>query len=121
VIKLAAIGIGLALAVLGLALAAGVCFIAAFYLWVAPHLGAAAAAAVTGAALLIVAGFLALVGRAVLRRLTKPRPRRLVSDLQKAIVLAAKLLLQRDPKKALVASLLAGALSEFILSPSRKR
>jgi uncharacterized protein (TIGR02265 family) len=105
---------------LGLTLSAGVCFVAAFYLWVAPHLGAAAAAAVTGAALLIVAAFLALVGRALLR-LTKRRPRRLVSELQKAMVLTAKLLLQRDPKKALIVSLLAGALTEFILSPSRKR
>lgn len=118
-IKWAVIGICLALGVLGMALAASLCFVAAFYLWVAPHLGAAAAAAATGAALLVLAGFLALAGRAV-TRLTKRRPP-LLSELQNAIVLATKLLLLRDPKKALLLSLLAGALTEFILTPSRKR
>lgn len=118
-IKWAAIGIGLALAVLGLILGAGVCLVVAFYFWVAPHLGAAAAAAVTGAALLVVALFLALASRALLRR-TQRRPRRLVSELTKTIVLMARLLLLRDPKKTLLASLLAGALAEFIFGPSRK-
>jgi hypothetical protein len=113
-------GICLALAVLGIVLAASGCFVAAFYLWVSPHLGTAAGAAVTGAALLVLAAFLALVGGALLR-LMKRRPPRLLSELQNTIGLAAKLMLLRDPKKALFVSLLAGALAEFILGPSRKR
>ncbi len=113
-------GICLALAVLGITLAASFCFVVAFYLWVAPHLGAAAAAAVTGAALLVLAASLSFAGGAVLR-LMKRRPPRLLRDLQNAITLAARLMLLRDPKKALLVSLLAGALAEYILTPSRKR
>ena len=110
----------LALAVLGIMLAACGCLVAAFYLWVAPHLGPAAGAALTGAALLVLAAFLALAGGALLR-LMKRRPHNLLNDIQNTIRLMAKLILLRDPKKALLVSMLAGALAEFIATPSRKR
>ncbi|HVE22677.1 MAG TPA: hypothetical protein VNC39_11920 [Acidocella sp.] len=119
-IKWAVIGFCLALAVLGILLAASGCFVAAFYLWVAPHLGRPAAAAVTGAVLVVLALCLALAGGASLRRMRR-RPRRLLGEFQNTIGLVARLMLARDPKKALLASLLAGALAEYILSPGRKR
>lgn len=119
-IKWAVIGACLALGVLGILLAASGCFVVAFYFWVAPHLGRPAAAAVTGAVLVVLALVLALAGGASLRRM-KRRPRRLLGEIQNTIGLVARLMLARDPKKALLVSLLAGALAEYILSPSRKR
>ena len=118
-IKSAVAGICLALGVLGMALAASLCFVVAFYLWLAPHLGAAAAAAITGLALLAVAACLSLAGGVVMRRM-KRRPG-LLSELRTMSGLATQLLLLRGPKKALLLSLIAGALAEFMLSPNRKR
>lgn len=119
-IRWAVIGLCLALAVLGIMLAASACFIVAFYLWVVPHVGAAAAAAITGAVLLALAACLALLGSALLRRM-KRRPRRLLSELQNTIRLVARLMLMRNPKKILLISLLAGALTEYMSAPGHKR
>jgi high-affinity Fe2+/Pb2+ permease len=120
VIKWAVIGICLALAALSIMLAASGFFIAAFYLWVASRLGAAEGAVVTGGALLLVAAGLAVAGAGV-PRLLKRRSRSLLNELQNTIWQAAKTMLLRSPKKALLASLLAGALSESIFGPHRKR
>lgn len=122
-IRSAAIWVCLALAVLCIALAATGFFIAAFYLWVAPHLGAPGGAAVTGAVLLGLAILLALAGSVVLRR-AKRRPFSLLTGTAGALGLAVKLvamLVRKDPKKALIASLLAGALIEYMSAPGRKR
>jgi hypothetical protein len=120
VIRWAVFGICVALAVLCITLAASGCFVAAFYLWVVPHLGAAAAAAVTGAVLLVLALFLAFVGSTLLR-LMKRRPRSLLRELQNTIGLAVRLIVSRDPKKAVLVSLIVGALAEYISTPGRKR
>lgn len=117
-IKSAVIWICLALAVLCTALAACGFFVAAFYIWVASHLGLAAAAAVTGAMLLVFAAVIALL----LRRL-KWRRFGLLTELGSAITVGFKLLkmvVQRDPKKALIVSLVAGALAEYILAPNKR-
>ena len=98
-IKWAVAGICLALGVLGMALAASL-FVVAFYLWLAPHLGAAAAAAITGLALLAVAACLSLAGGVIMRRM-KRRPG-LLSELRTMSGLATQLLLLRGPKKALL-------------------
>jgi hypothetical protein len=122
VIKGAVIWIFLAVAVLCIALAATGCFVAAFYLWVAPHLGAATGAAVTGAALLGVAAFIALAGGVLLRQL-KRRQRSLLAEFGSIFGLASRLaamLVRKDPKKALLVSLVAGALAEYISTPRRK-
>lgn len=119
-IRWAVIGLCLALAVLGITLVASACFFAAFYLWVAPHLGRACAAASTGGVLLALAACLALLGSALLRRM-KRRPARLLRELQNTLGLVAKLMLMRNPKKILLISLLAGALAEYMSVPSRKR
>ena len=98
------------------------CFVAAFYLWVAPHLGAAAGAAITGAALLGMAAFLALAGGVLLRQL-KRRQRGLLAEFGSIFGLASRLaamLVRKDPKKALLVSLVAGALAEYISTPRRK-
>ena len=121
-IKGAVIWIFLAVAVLCIALAATGCFVAAFYLWVAPHLGAAAGAAITGAALLGVAAFIALAGGVLLRQL-KRRQRSLLAEFGSIFGLASRLaamLVRKDPKKALLVSLVAGALAEYISTPRRK-
>jgi hypothetical protein len=122
VIKGAAIWIFLAVAVLCIALAATGCFVAAFYLWIAPHLGAAAAAAITGAALLGVAAFLALAGGVLLRQLKRRRVS-LMAEFGSILGLASRLtamLVRKDPKKALLVSLVVGALAEYISVPRRK-
>ena len=119
-IRWAVLGICVALAVLCITLAASGCLVAALYLWVAPHLGAAAAAAITGAVLLVLALFLAVVGGTLLR-LMKRRPRGLLREFQNTIGLAVRLIVLRDPKKAVLVSLIAGALAEYISTPGRKR
>jgi hypothetical protein len=119
VIKSAVIWICLAVAALCVALAASGFFIAAFYLWLAPHLGAASAAAVSGAVLLVFAAVIAVV----LRRL-RWRRLSLMTEVGSLIGVGFQLLkmvVQRDPKRALIVSLVAGALAEYISAPNNKR
>ncbi len=109
-------GMGLAVALLGVA-AAGF-FIAAFYIWLAAHLAPALAALITGAALLTLALALGLIGGAVLRA-ARARQRAQLAEFSLTLGTALRLaayLVRRDPKKALIFSLIAGALAEFFTS-----
>jgi hypothetical protein len=121
-IKGAVIWTGLVVAVLCIALAATGFFAAAFFVWMADHLGAAAAAAVTGSALLVLGVVIAFVGGALLRSLRRRQPS-LLSELGGTVGLVTRLvamMVRRDPKKAMIISLVAGALAEYITT-ERKR
>jgi hypothetical protein len=121
-IKRAVIWTGLAVAVLCIALAATGFFAAAFFICIAHHLGTARAAAVTGAALLVLGIVIAFIGGALLRSLRRRQPS-LLSELGGTVGLVMRLvtmMVQRDPKKALIVSLIAGALAEYITA-ERKR
>ncbi len=104
---------GLAMLLLGFA-AAGF-FIAALYIWLAAHLAPAQAALVTGAALLALALALGLIGGAVLRA-ARARERARLAQLGLTLGTVLRLaayLVRRDPKKAMIFALIAGALAEF--------
>ncbi|MDD2795217.1 hypothetical protein [Acidocella sp.] len=106
-------GMGLAMLLLGFA-AAGF-FIAAFYIWLAAHLAPVQAALVTGAALLALALALGLIGGAVLRA-ARARERARLAEFSLTLGTVLRLaayLVRRDPKKAMIFALIAGALAEF--------
>lgn len=88
---------------------------AALFIWVAAHLGPAAAAALTGAALLLLAVSAMLGGRMVLNKLRRSAPGLFDDTLGtlSMITSIAGLLVRQDPKRAILLSLLAGALTEY--------
>lgn len=107
---------GFATAILAILLASIGFFTAALCVWLAQHLGAAAAIGLTGLALLLLALLLALTGNIVLgrmRRRAKARSSSLAGLLALALQLAGTLV-RRDPKKALLLSALAGVLVEYL-------
>lgn len=115
-IKHAARRAGLGVAVLCIALGGVGFLIAGFFLWLQRHLGNAPAAAVTGAVLLALALLTGLAGNALLRRARVKQPS-LLSELGGTLGLGSRvfaLLVRRDPKKAMVLSVLAGALVEYV-------
>jgi hypothetical protein len=121
-IKSVAIWTGMAVAVLCILLAAIGFFVTALFICIARHLGTAEAAAVTGAALLLLGAVIAFVGGALLRSLRRRQPS-LLSELGGTVGLATRLvamMVRRDPKKAVIISLVAGALAEYITT-ERKR
>lgn len=107
---------GMGLAVLLLGFAAAGFFIAAFYLWLAAHFAPALATLITGAALLALALAIGFIGGAVLRA-ARARERAQLAQFSLTLGTALRLaayLVRRDPKKALIFSLIAGALAEFL-------
>ncbi len=108
----------MAIAVLCTALAALGFFTAAFLIWVSHYLGPAAAAAIAGSVLLAAACVIALVFTLILRRMRARQPS-MASEALGTLSLAmrfATLFIQRDPRKAVVAALIAGALAEYFSS-----
>jgi hypothetical protein len=105
----------LATIVLCLVLAALAFLTAAIFIWLAHHLGAAGAAAVTALALLLLALQIALFGGLWLAKLRNNGPG-LFDDAASTIAMLtsiATLLVRRDPKKTLLLALLGGALTEY--------
>jgi hypothetical protein len=118
-----ALGAGIGLAVLAVALAGLGFFITAFYIWLARHFDAATAAAMTGATLVLLAILIAITGADILRRLKKPQPG-LLSDFGGTLGLGLRLagiLVRRDPKKAIIIAAVTGALAEFIMSDRKDK
>ncbi len=121
-IKNAAIGLGTAVTMLCLVLTAIGFFVAALFICIARHLGAADAAALTGAALLVLAVLVATAANLLIRQARRRQPS-LLTELGGTVGLVTRLvaiMVRRDPKKAMIASLVAGALAEY-LSAERKR
>jgi hypothetical protein len=104
-------------------LLAGIGFlIDAFYAWQANRIGHINAAALTGAVLLVMALFFAFAGGALIRRAKGPQPT-LLEEFSGTLLLAGRiigLLIRRDPRKALVFSIIAGALAEYMTSERKK-
>ncbi len=121
-IKNAALRAGLGVGVLSIALGGVGFLIAAFFLWLRVHLGDAPAAAITGGVLLAMALLTGLVGSAILRRVRRRQPS-LMAELGGTFGLAIRVivvLVRRDPKKAMVISVLVGAVAEYLFGEKKR-
>ena len=120
-IKNAALRAGLGVGVLSIALGGVGFLIAGFFLWLKVQMGEAPAAAITGAVLLAMALLTGLVGSAILRRVRRKQPS-LMAELGGTLGFASRivtLLVRRDPKKAMVISVLVGAVVEYLFGEKR--
>jgi hypothetical protein len=121
-LKSAALWAVLAVAVLCIVLAGIGFLITAFFIWLSRHTDSASAAAITGGVLLVLAITTGLAGGYVLRRSRRRLPS-VFSEFGGTIAMAGRLvgfLVRKDPKKAMIISIVAGALAEYITS-ERKR
>ncbi|WP_297370206.1 hypothetical protein [Acidocella sp.] len=118
------LALAVALLALMLCLVAFGFLVAGFCLWLTAHLGAPAASAITGAALLVLAALIALGGVLLARRsrAAPPETSEAVAGSAALPLLSALLgaLVRKSPKAALIGALLLGMLSEF-LSPTLPR
>ena len=102
--------------ILALGLVACGFFIAAAYIWLRGHFSPAAACLIAGGALLVLAVAIGLAGGAMLRA-AQARERARLAQINVTISTVLNLaayLVRRDPKKAIIFSLLAGVLAEFL-------
>ena len=114
-LKSAALWVALALTVLCLVLAAFGLLAVALFIFVQQHWGAAAAAAITALALLLIAGQVLLAGAMIFGRVRRRTPD-LFGEATSTIAMLtsiANLFVRRDPKRAILLSLLAGAVTEY--------
>ena len=88
--------------------------IAAFIVWLSHFLGFAAAAAIAGAVLLVIAAITLGMGALALRRRRARQPSLTSEALSMASfgMRMAALVIRRDPSKALLAAIIAGAVAE---------
>lgn len=116
--KYAALWVVMTIAVLCTALGALGFFTAAFLIWLSHYLGPAAAAAIAGLLLLAVACAVALTFGLILRRMRARQPS-MASEAMGMLSLGmrfATLIIRRDPRKAVLAALIAGAVAEYFSS-----
>jgi hypothetical protein len=121
-IKNAALWASVAVAVLCIVLAGIGFLITGFFICLSRHTGEALAAAITGAALLVLAAVAGLAGGYLLKRIRQRQPS-LMSELSGTVGMASRFvgfLVRKDPRKAMIISIVAGALAEYITS-ERKR
>jgi hypothetical protein len=121
-IKQAAFSAGLGIAVLVVSLAGLGFLTAAFYVLMTHSFQPAAAAAITGAGLIILAAVIAAIGAALLKRARNRQPS-LLSEFGGTLGLATRLitmLVRRDPKKAIILAAVSGAIAEYVLGDNRK-
>jgi hypothetical protein len=114
-LKSAAIWAGLGVAVLCLVLAAFGLLAVALFIFVAHRWGEAAGAGITALALLFVAGLVVLSGALFFNR-ARHRTPAIFADTAGTIAMVtsiANMLVRRDPKRAILLSLLAGAVTEY--------
>jgi hypothetical protein len=117
-LKSAALWVALAITVLSLVLAAFGLLAIALFIFIDQHLGPAPAAALTALALLIIAAQILLAGTLIFSRVRRRTPD-LFGEATSTIAMLtsiANLLVRRDPKRAILLSLLAGALTEYFCS-----
>ena len=122
-LKSAAIWAGLATLVLLLVLASFGFLAAAIFIWIAAHLGGAAAAALTALALLLLAVVVMIGGGITLARLRARAPE-LFEDAAGTIATITTLvglLVRQDPKRTILLSLIAGALTEYFTATGKPR
>ncbi len=121
-VKTAALSASMAVAVLCIALAGLGFLVTGLFIWVARHTDYASASAITGGVLLLLAVAIGLIGGVVLRRIRAKQPS-MLSEFGGTIGLAGRLmgiLVRRDPKKAIIISIIAGALAEYIASDGKQ-
>lgn len=114
-LKSAALWVALALTVLCLVLAAFALLAVALFIFIDQHWGPAAAAAITALALLVIAGQVLIAGALILGRVRRRTPD-LFGEAASTIAMLtslANLLVRRNPKRAILVSLIAGALTEY--------
>ena len=88
----------------------------------ARHTDAATAAAITGGVMLVLAIGTGVIGGAYLKRQRDKQPS-LLSEFGGLAGLAGQLigsLVRRDPKKAVIISMILGALAEYVTSDRKK-
>ena len=113
---------GLGASILFVALICVGFLVASFYMWMSHLLAHSLAALVTAGAALLLIGLMAGIGGLIIRKTRKPQPS-LLQEFSGTIGLGARmvsLLVRRDPRKAMIVSLVAGALAELITSDRRK-
>jgi hypothetical protein len=114
----AALSAGVGAAFLAILLAGFGFMVAGLFIWLAQHLGVPLAAAATGGGLIIFALLFLAAGRAAIRKSRKRYPS-LLAEFGGTIGMAGRLvglLVRKDPKKALILSIIAGAVAEYISS-----
>jgi nitrate/nitrite transporter NarK len=121
-VKNAALWACTAIAALCIALAGLAFLVTGAFICLSHHTGEASAAAITGAALLVLAAVIGLAGGYTLKRIRRRQPS-LLSEFGGTLGMAGQLagfLIRKDPRKAMILSVVAGALAEYITS-ERKR
>jgi hypothetical protein len=96
--------------------------VAAFFIWMSSLTSPAAAAAITGGTLIILAIVAGLIGGTILSRMRARQPS-FVGSLGGTLGLAARVIamaVRSDPRKALILSIVAGALAEYMTSERKK-
>jgi hypothetical protein len=114
-LKSAAIWVGLGITILCLVLCAFGLLAAALFIYVAHHWGTAAAAAVTALALLLLAAQVLLAGALFFHRARRRTPD-IFGEATGTIAMLtsfANIFVRRDPKRAMLLALLAGAITEY--------
>jgi len=98
--------------------------VAAFYLWIGELVhNKAVAAAITGASVVVIAIVIGVIGAIIIKKTKQKRPG-ILAEFSGTIGLAGRLvgmMVRRDPRKAMIVSIVAGALAEFITSDRKKR
>lgn len=117
---------GLGMAALAVALAGLGFLIAGFFIWVGRYEPWDAAAAITGGVLLLLTIAIALAGKTLLDRIKRRQPT-LMQELGGAAGIAgsvgrlAGLIVRRDPRKAVILAMIAGAVVEYVTGGDKKR
>lgn len=117
-VKIAALWGGVAVAVLCIALGGTGFLVVALFLGLLHFMPAVAAAAVTGSGTLLLAVIVAAIGAVMLRRRRRRQPS-MLADFGGGLGLAARLvglMVRKDPRKAIILSVIAGALAEYVTS-----
>ena len=122
-LKSAALWAGVGVAALCIALAGVGFLMAGLFILLARYTSYAEAACLTGVALLLLAVITMVAGGLVLKRIKKRQPS-MLSEFGGTIGMAGRLvgmMVRRDPKKAMILSIVAGALAEYITSSNERR
>jgi hypothetical protein len=120
--KAAALWAGTGMAALCIGLA-GIGFLAAAgFIWLLTRFPPYGAAGIAGIALLLLALLTVVIGNGMIRRM-KARQPSMLAEFGGTIGLAARIvgmMVRKDPRKAIILSMIAGALAEYVTSDRKK-
>jgi hypothetical protein len=92
-------------------------------MWLSRTLPPSGAAAITGGAILGLAILTAAIGGLTLRKIHKPPPN-LLGGVAGTLGLASRLItlmVAKDPRKAMILSLIAGVVAEYVMSERKEK